>query len=131
MLNVVRLEQSRNEEETETWEVENADRSTFVQELFLSTVFEPTLDCNIDSIRSVMKQPIGRNAPNSDSSNVPVPSLVNNHFMQRSSIEMNPVSVMPSSLPVVSLLDDRTIEEQHVSSSPNTSEKVSSCDNLL
>lgn len=127
MLNVVRLEQSRNEEETETWEVENVDRSAFVQELFLSTVFEPTLDCNINNICSVMKQPTGRNAPNS------VPSLANNRFMQRSSIEMNPVSVMSSSLPVVTLLDDRTIQEQHVSSpsSPNTSEKVSSCDNLL
>lgn len=124
------LEQSTNEEEKETWEIENVDRSAFLQELFLSTLFEPTQD-NIQDFR---QQPIDSNAPSADSLLLTAPSFVMN-FVQQPSIEItrDRFSAMPSSSSDITLLDNRTIQRQSVSSpsSPDASEKLPSRDNFL
>lgn len=84
---VIRLIQKKNEEEKETWEMESVDRSAFVQELFLSTFFQPTKVHEMDTGQCFSQQPVDSNTLPTDLSLVTAPSLSMN-CMQQPSIEM-------------------------------------------
>lgn len=67
--------------------MENVDRSIFVQELFLSTFFQQTKDCEMADSQCFSQQPVDSNMLRTDLSLVTAPSLIMN-CIQQSSIEM-------------------------------------------
>lgn len=149
MKSLIRLDETKTEEEKEAWEEEESDRSVFIQDIFLSATVEPTdyhssysmalssHTTDVDQVLNSAHNPVLDSAPNSrDSVDAATTVLTGLSLRSSSDALQSTVSIPPPSLSLPVLLQDgrtdnalqRTAARRHISDS---SEKPPSRDKML